>query len=320
MIDPVLQIWIALALDGCLGDPRRLPHPVRFIGRAALALEGPARRLIPSARMAGVVTAALVVGGTIVITGLLLGMARRVSPLAGDLFSILVFYTAFAARDLADHALAVAQPLAAGDLAAARRKVARLVGRDTEHLDAAGITRATVESVAENTVDGVLAPLFFAFLCGPVGALGYKAASTLDSTFGYKNARYRLFGWASARLDDAANYLPARLGLLCIALAAGCTDARFMAVLRIAWRDSRHHASPNAGYPEAAFAAALGVQLGGPVMRAGTWQQMPLMGDAVRPLARHHIGASVALMIRTTLIAALIGTAAAVAWRAGGGS
>jgi adenosylcobinamide-phosphate synthase len=319
MIDPLLQIWIALALDGCLGDPRRLPHPVRLIGRAALAMEGPARRLISGPRLAGLATTVLVVGGTATLTWTVLGMAQRVSPLAGDLLSILFLYSAFAARDLADHGLAVARPLAAGDLETARRKVARLVGRDTHTLDESGITRAAVESVAENTVDGILAPLFFAFFFGPVGAMAYKAASTLDSTFGYRNTRYLHFGWASARLDDAANYIPARLGLLCIALAAASAGDRPGDVLRIAWRDSGRHASPNAGLPEAAFAAALGVQLGGPVMRGGMMHPMPLMGDPGRPLAHQHIQDGVDLMIRAALVAALLCTAADIAWQAGAG-
>lgn len=318
MIDPLLQIWMALALDGCLGDVRRWPHPVRLIGRIALALEGPARRWIPSPRLAGGAVAFAVVAGTMAVTGLLLLLARRLSPLAGDLVSILLFYFAFAARDLADHALAVARPLARGDTITARQRVAWLVGRDTDALDTAGVSRATVESVAENTVDGVLAPLFFAFCFGPVGAWGYKAASTLDSTFGYRNERYRLFGWASARLDDAANFLPARLGLLCIALAAACNGGSARRVLRIGLRDSRAHASPNAGYPEAAFAAALGVQLGGPVMRAGVRQEMPVMGDPGPAPGHDHIAAAVALMVRSTLVAALLGTAAVIAWRAGG--
>jgi adenosylcobinamide-phosphate synthase len=316
MIDPFLQILIALALDGCIGDPRRLPHPVRVIGRAALALEAPARRLIRSPWWAGVATTAVVVGGTIVATWTVLSMARGVSPLVGDVLAIWLFYTAFATRDLADHATAVSRRLAACDLSGARRMVARLVGRDTDDLSEAGMVRATVESVAENTVDGVIAPLFFAFCFGPTGAMAYKAVSTLDSIFGYKNARYRQFGWASARLDDLANYLPARFSLLCTAVGSACMDGPFREVIRIALRDKGMHASPNAGYPEAAFAAALGVQLGGPVTRNGVSAQMPLMGDALEPLEPRHILAANHLMITTTLVAAIVLTALGIAWRA----
>jgi adenosylcobinamide-phosphate synthase len=316
MIDPLLQVFIALALDGCIGDPRRLPHPVRLIGRAALALETPARRLIRSPWWAGIATTAVVVGGTLWATWAVLAMARWVSPLVGDLFAIWLFYTAFATRDLADHATAVSRRLAASDLNGARTMVARLVGRDTNDLTEAGVVRATVESVAENTVDGVIAPLFFAFCFGPPGAMAFKAVSTLDSIFGYKNARYLQFGWASARLDDLANYLPARFGLLCIAVASACMGGRFREVMRIALRDRGRHASPNAGYPEAAFAAALAVQLGGPVTRNGVSAQMPLMGDALEPLAPRHIPAANHLMITTTLVAAISLTAAAIVWRA----
>jgi adenosylcobinamide-phosphate synthase len=310
-----LQIFIALALDGCIGDPRRLPHPVRVIGRAALALEAPARRLIRSPWWAGVATTAVVVGGTTVATWTVLSMARGVSPLVGDVLAILLFYTAFATRDLADHATAVSRRLAACDLSGARRMVARLVGRDTDDLSEAGVVRATVESVAENTVDGVIAPMFFAICFGPAGAMAYKAVSTLDSVFGYKNERYLQFGWASARLDDLANYLPARFSFVCIALASACMGGRLREVMRIVLRDKGMHASPNAGYPEAAFAAALGVQLGGPVTRNGVSAQMPLMGDALEPLKPRHIPAANHLMITTTLVGAIALTALGIAWR-----
>jgi adenosylcobinamide-phosphate synthase len=190
-----------------------------------------------------------------------------------------------------------------------------MVGRDTDQLDEEGITRAAVESVAENTVDGVIAPLFFAFLGGPVGALMYKAVNTLDSTFGYRNERYAEFGWASARIDDLANYLPARLAVPFIAAAAIFLDQRPQEALRLSRRDGRKHASPNSGLSEAAMAGALGVRLGGPVLRKGKVDDMPYFGDPVVPLKPDHIRKANALMFISTFLFAAFGTAVEVLLR-----
>lgn len=169
MSDLVVQIWIALVLDFIIGDPRWLVHPVRVIGSVAQRLEGPVRKLLPSQRLAGIVVALIVIGGTGLSTWGILFLAGAASPLLRALVSIGILYTTFAARDLAVHSGAVLKELESGDVPAARERVSRIVGRDTAELDEPGIVRATVESVAENTVDGVLAPLFFAFLFGPVG-------------------------------------------------------------------------------------------------------------------------------------------------------
>jgi adenosylcobinamide-phosphate synthase len=188
----------------------------------------------------------------------------------------------------------------------AQQKVSFLVGRDTDRLDEAGIIRATVESVAENTVDGVTAPLFFAVLGGPLGAILYKAVSTLDSTFGYKNDRYYDFGWASARLDDLANYIPARLTAVIIPIAALILMQKPISAARIALRDGEKHASPNSGWSEAAFAGALGIQLGGPVTRAGKPSLLPFIGEPIRPLARKDIISASLLMMSTAIISAVV--------------
>jgi adenosylcobinamide-phosphate synthase len=300
-----LQVLAALALDYLFGDPRWLPHPVRLLGRLASSLEAPARRLFP-ARAAGAIVALTVISAAALSTRILVGAASVVHPLAGDLIAVLVLWTTFAARDLAVHAAAVHQALGRGDLDEARRCVGRMVGRDTDALDEPGVIRATVESVAENTVDGVTAPLFFACLFGPCGAMAYKAINTLDSTFGYKNERYLLFGWASARLDDVANFLPARLTVPLVALAAAALGLRPWAALRICRRDGHKHPSPNSGMTEAAVAGALGVQLGGPVSYAGRSADKPTLGDALVPLQRRHIPATVRLMVGATAGAAAL--------------
>jgi len=290
------QILLAMLLDLLLGDPRWLPHPVQGIGWLAQRAEAPLRRLIPNQRLAGVVAVVWVVGSTTLVgLGLLKG-AALLHPLLGDLVAILLLYTCLATRSLHDHALAVYRPLKAGDMAAARQRVSWLVGRDTEQLDEAEVTRAAVESVAENTVDGCTAPLLYACLAGPLGALAYKAISTLDSTFGYKNERYLQFGWGSARLDDLANLIPSRLTALLTVAAAFVLRLRAGNAWRIFWRDRHNHPSPNGGQIEATVAGALGVQLGGVNSYFGQPSRRPLMGDPLQPLAARHILQAVQLM------------------------
>jgi adenosylcobinamide-phosphate synthase len=297
------QVLAALGLDLVLGDPRWLPHPVRLIGRFAAAMEEPVRRCFP-VRAAGILVAFAVIGVTGVSTYLLIHGAGAAHPLAGDVAAILLLWTVLAARDLADHAMAVYRALVGADLLQARQCVARMVGRETENLDEPGVIRAAVESVAENTVDGVTAPLFFACLFGPCAAMVYKAINTLDSTFGYKNERYLRFGWASARIDDVANYIPARLTIPMVALAAALMRLRPVGAIRIYLRDGHKHPSPNSGRIEAAVAGALGVQLGGPISYFGHPSLKPTLGEPHAPLARQHILQAIGLMFVSTATAA----------------
>ncbi len=300
-------LLLAFILDLLLGDPPWLPHPVRAIALVAAGGERLWRRLIPGTRSAGVMTVIsvlLVTGG--VSVGLL-RLAALAHPLAPDLISVYLLYSALAARDLARHSRRVYQALAAGDLGLARRRVAMIVGRETEGLDEAGVCRATVESVAENLVDGVAAPLFWAMLGGPVAALLYKAVNTMDSLFGYKNERYREFGWAPARLDDLANYLPARIAALLVVVAAGLLGYSPGAALRVWRRDRRHHASPNSGQSEAAVAGALGIQLGGPARYFGRLVDKPCLGDPRTPISRRHILAANRLMFASSALLLAMG-------------
>ena len=294
-----LQILAAVVLDLVVGDPAWLPHPVRGIGWLALSLEKWTRWIFGSTRWAGLLTALsvyLIVGA---LAWGLITLARLVHPLAADLVAVLVIYSTLAARDLARHALAVYRPLTAGDLDEARRRVGAIVGRDTDRLDEAGVVRAAVESVAESTVDGVTAPLFFAVIFGPVGAIVYRAINTLDSMFGHLDERYRRFGWAAARIDDLANYLPARLTAPLMCLAAFLLRQRGGAALRTLLRDGGNHASPNSGLAEAAMAGALGVQLGGANFYDGEILEKPTLGDARVPLAPRHIRLASGLMFAT---------------------
>lgn len=309
------QVLLAFALDLLLGDPRWLPHPVKWIGRLALALEAPLRRRIAPARAAGIVAAVCVVGCAGALTWGLTEGAARLHPVAGDAVAIVLLYTTFATRDLMRHGYRVYRALRQGRMAEARRCVAMLVGRDTERLDARGVSRAAVESVAENLVDGVTAPIFFAVLGGPVAAMMYKAASTLDSTFGYKDARYLLFGWASARLDDAANYLPARLTVPLVVLAAAVLGFRPLDAVRLCLRDGRKHPSPNSGLAEAAVAGALGVQLGGLNYYDGEPHEGALLGEARRPLEARTILEANRLIFAAALLFLAAFTGLRAVWR-----
>ena len=290
------QIICALALDFIAGDPRWFPHPVKWIGRFACALETPLKKLFLNHYLSGVTAVLMVLMAVTFCAYGLIFIAGLIHPLVADIVSIVLLYTTFAAKDLSKHSLDVYRELKAGNLPEARKKVSLLVGRDTEQLDEANVIRATVESVAENTVDGVIAPLFWAVIGGPVGALAYKAVNTLDSTFGYRNERYIDFGWASARIDDAANFIPARLAVPLITGAALCLGMRVEEAWRIARRDGRNHASPNSGWSEAAFAGALGVRLGGPVCRKGKLETMPFLGEPCSELTVDHIGQANTLM------------------------
>ena len=286
----------AVVLDLLLGDPRWLPHPVIWIGKMITFLEGLLRRIVESERLGGILLLLLTVAITYGIALAAVNVASAVHPYAGAIVSVLMAWTALAARSLHRESGLVATALERRDLAAARKALSYIVGRDTATLDEPEIWRATVETVAENSSDGVIAPLFFLLLGGPPLALAYKAVNTLDSMVGYKNERYLRFGWASARCDDLANYLPARLTGLLIVLSAPLCGFSLRDSWRTMVRDGRNHSSPNSGVPEAATAGALGVQLGGTNSYFGRPVDKPTIGDPVKPLDRDAWRGAVRLM------------------------
>ncbi|MEK0082755.1 adenosylcobinamide-phosphate synthase CbiB [Benzoatithermus flavus] len=267
-------LLIALACDALFGEPgwlyRRVPHPVVLIGRSIGWLE--ARLLVPVAaegrkRIMGIILLIIVTMGAAGL-GFILHLGLRIMP-GGWLLEGLLASTLLAQRSLVEHVAAVATGLEQS-LAEGRKAVSMIVGRDPERLDAAGVGRAAVESLAENLSDGVVAPLFWMVVAGLPGLLAYKAVNTLDSMIGHKSERYRAFGWASARLDDLMNLIPARLtGLLLCCAGTFWRQARFSSSIRIMLRDAPEHRSPNAGWPEAAMAAALGLRLAGPRVYGG---------------------------------------------------
>ncbi|MDR5887298.1 adenosylcobinamide-phosphate synthase CbiB [Vreelandella janggokensis] len=302
---PAMLVWVtvAIVIDLIVGDPRSLPHPVVIIGRAISALEkrwnqGAAKRRW---RLGFLLTAVIVLG-TFGVAWLVLALLSALHPWLGVVAEIGLLATTLAIKGLAEAGRAIAVPLAKGDLPAARQALAMIVGRDTQGLDEAGITRGAVETVAENTVDGITAPLFFALIGGAPLALAYKAVNTLDSMVGYRNARYNEFGYASAKLDDVANWLPARLTALCLWLAglllsvSGVLRLRWRGALRDTCREAPRHPSPNAGWPETMVACLLGVQLGGTNFYQGVASHRATLGEPLEALHVAHIDATIRLM------------------------
>jgi adenosylcobinamide-phosphate synthase len=294
-VDLLIALSLGSLLDRLLGDPPSWPHPVRWIGRLIQFLEPPLRRVC-SERLGGMLLLVLVtatVGGGVWGALLLTGNCH---PWARIALTTLLVYFGLAAESLARETQAVLHPCEKGDWIEARRRLSGIVGRDTADLSPEEIYRACVETVAENTADGVAAPLLYFAVAGPVGMWVYKAINTLDSMVGYRTPRYLHFGWASARADDALNFLPARITWLLSALAALLTGRRCAAALRIGWRDGRKHPSPNSGWSEAAMAGALGVQLGGASRYGGVPSIKALLGDPGEPLCASHVRGAIQVM------------------------
>ncbi len=331
-----LIIITAYLLDLLFGDPQWLPHPVRAIGLLIQRFESILRRIARTPRtekIAGVVLVFLIVFLVYFASQGIILIAHRFSSSLGFTISALLAYTTLAARGLADAARRVLKKLEEGDIEAARYELSLIVGRDTQSLDEPEIVRAVVETVAENASDGVIAPLFYLAIGGPALALAYKAVNTLDSMVGYRNARYLHFGWAAARLDDLANFIPARITavLICLSAVMGrrltplvssailfprtgleprTVNSELFSPWRVLIRDCNNHTSPNSGYPEAAMAGALGIRLGGPSTYAGQLSLKPFIGEADRLIAKKHIEKSIQLLYSATLSGAL--SAAAV--------
>lgn len=291
---------IAFVLDLIIGDPECFPHPVRAIGALINLLEKLTRKVFRNERIAGTITGLITVlaaGGAVYGS---LEVAKFANPLAGRILNILWLYMGLSARSLSDSALRIRKHLVKGDMKEARKSLSVIVGRDTENLDENGISRATIESVAENTVDGILSPIFFAAIGGTCFGAPlmwiFKAISTCDSMIGHKDERYIRFGTFSARLDDAANFIPARLCYILFPVAAFLTGKSPVSSFKIAIRDSGYHDSPNAGIPEAAAAGALRICLGGTTIYDGIPHEKKNFGGEFSPPDRRHIVSTLQIM------------------------
>lgn len=297
-------------LDLLFGDPAWIIHPVVIMGRCISILECGLRRVFPRTSCGefcgGCVLAAALPIGTLILTVLLSLLLFWIHPAAGFVLQTVWCWQALAVRGLRTESLAVYRRLEENDLPGARKAVSRIVGRDTQNLSAEGVTKAAVETVAENYSDGVLAPMFYMILGGAPLAMVYKAINTMDSMVGYKNDRYLYFGRAAAKLDDAANYLPSRLAALFWIVSAGLTGQSARGAWIIWRRDARNHASPNSAQTESACAGALSIQLAGPAYYFGTRYDKPMIGDSIRPIEPQDIIRSNRMLYAASLSALLI--------------
>ena len=303
-----LLYGVSFLLDLLLGDPPHWPHPIRWIGNLINRLQALLRRHCHSETAlygAGALLWLGVVGTTYIVTWGVIALLGAIHPWLGLAATVWLTYTILAARCLRDAAMGVYRALQSGSLEQSRRELSYIVGRDTTSLDCTQVSRAVVETVAENTVDGVIAPLFYLFIGGVPLAMAYKAVNTLDSMVGYKNEKYRAIGCVSARIDDLANFIPARLSWLFFTLAAVFLRLNAVQALRIGWRDRYQHKSPNCAWSEATVAGALGVRLGGPNVYFGELVEKPWIGDEYRTITRADIKLTIRLMMVASLIALL---------------
>lgn len=323
----VAAVVAGFLLDALLGDPRRIPHPIVAMGNAIAWLEPRLRAAFPDtpsgARRAGVVLVAVLCAGSFGTTWCLIAVAGLVHPLLGFAVETWLCYQALAACELRRQSMRVVRELTRGGLPAARRAVGMIVGRDTEALDERGVLKAAVETVAENTADGVVGPLVYLIVGGaPLGML-YKAVNTMDSMVGYKNERYLDFGRAAARVDDVLGFIPARLAALCMIAAAPVAGLSAKGAWRIWRRDRFNHASPNSAQTESAMAGALGVELAGSAVYFGKLVEKPTMGDATRSIEREDVRRANRLMVLASALSlvvlggariALVAAVGAMAW------
>jgi adenosylcobinamide-phosphate synthase len=308
---PTGLIALSVALDMLIGDPAWMPHPVRLIGQMIALSEsrlwtGDSHRDLRR----GALAATAVVLGAIGAVWIVIAAGSLLAPVLGAALGVIVAWTTIALRGLDTAAAAVQRALEQENLSAARAAMPALVGRDPQSLDRGGVIRATVESVAENSSDGVIAPLFYLFLGGPAAAMAYKAINTLDSMIGHTDSRYLYFGRWAARMDDFANLIPSRLSAACLIGAAAVLRQRPLDALHVCSADARRHPSPNAGFPEAAMAGALGIQLGGTAVYDGEIETRPLIGEAHRQVDVTDIATARKMLWVSSLIAFFLMAAA----------
>lgn len=309
-----MEILLAAALgcllDALLADPAWMPHPVVLMGRCITALERGLRRIFPQTpegeRRAGACLAVILPLGTLAVCGGAIFLANLIHPALAFVLQVLWCWQALAARGLAQESCRVLAELEKGDLESARKAVSRIVGRDTQALTAQGVTKAAVETVAENFSDGVVAPLFYLMIGGAPLGMMYKTVNTMDSMVGYKNDRYLHFGRYAAKLDDVANYLPSRLSALLLLAGGVLTGGNGKNGWRIWRRDRRNHASPNSAQTEAACAGLLEIQLAGNASYFGKVVEKPTIGDPVRSVEPEDIRRVNRMMMTASLLALLL--------------
>ena len=306
------ELLLAAGVDAVAGDPRWFPHPVRAMGTVIAWCDENVRKLCRHSYALRTCGLLLALALPLCVFGLGRGVVTWAEGMAwwfGSLLSIALGWTTLAGRDLWDHVHEVRKRLEQNDLSGARSAVSRIVGRDTERLSEEEVVRATIETTAESTSDGMIAPLFYLVVGGAPLALAYKAVNTLDSMIGHKNEQHIDFGWASARLDDAANWIPARLSAVLILLASGLViggSAPIRTGWHVLWRDGGRHPSPNSGWPEAAMAGSLGIQLGGINYYDGVPNERPVIGTGRRRLVLKDLTIASRIMIVACLLSVIL--------------
>ncbi len=300
MITHLIALSCAFLLDIWLGDPRWLPHPVRMIGNLIQFFENRWNKG-KFRRFKGMVMVLIVCGAVYVMTWLVMTLSYHVHVVLGAAIESLLIWTTIALRGLKEASQEVYEPLMESNFTRARHKLSMIVGRDTEHLDESEIARGTVETVAENTSDGITAPLLFAFLGGAPFAMLYRAVNTCDSMVGYRHDRFYLFGWASARLDDVLNLIPARLTSVLLLLVEKTHFQTKKEAMTLLFLHSKRHPSPNSGWGEAVFAILLGIQLGGENRYFGEASFRPTIGIPYKKMGAEHIKAAQNYMMRAAL-------------------
>jgi adenosylcobinamide-phosphate synthase len=307
----MIDLLLGYIADLIFGDPYWFPHPVRAIGSFISSFERILRGITHTAisqKIAGFILAGVTVVISYGVVWWLLKFALSINISLFHLLDIFFIYTALATKCLGDEAKKVYNFLRDGDINNARSALSYIVGRDTDRLDIQGICRAVIETVAENTSDGIVAPMFYLFLGGAPLSMAYKAVNTLDSMVGYKNERYINIGMASARLDDIANFLPARITAFLMVIASSLLSLDVRRGFLIMVRDGRKNPSPNSGYPEASMAGVLGVQLGGSNSYGGRIVEKPYIGDPIDTITPEHILLSIKIMYVVSLLAFVLGS------------
>ena len=312
-----LVIPVAFALDAFVGDPPTWPHPIRWMGNCIETFEPVCRRWVANEFMAGTMFALSLIIAWWGVAAVLSCAAHWLHPVVGFALEVLLIFFCLSVRSLFEAGMEIHRLLSQGRVDAARSALAMIVGRDVDHYGAEDIARATVETVAENFVDGVLSPLFYAAIGGAPLAVAYKMVNTLDSMVGYKNDRYFLFGRAAARIDDLANFIPARLSVLIISASAGLlAPGKGRRSMKTAMAEGSRHNSPNAGYPEAAFAGALAVKLNGPNCYGGVLVEKPYIGEAFGKVDINDLQKGCQLMMLSAVLATLLAWVASIGFGA----
>ncbi|WP_315169349.1 adenosylcobinamide-phosphate synthase CbiB [Metaclostridioides mangenotii] len=306
----LISIYLGYIVDLIVGDPYSFPHPVKYIGKLIKVLENFVRRVFKTdedLKIGGFILCIATVLTTYVVTYLIVRLFKF-NSVSYILINGIIIYTTFATKCLKDEAVKVYDVLKTGDIEKSRIQLSYIVGRDTTNLSEKEIIRATVETVAENTVDGIMSPMFYAFIGGAPLAMAYKAVNTLDSTVGYKNEKYINLGFASAKLDDIANYIPARLSVLFIPIASFILGYNLKDSFKIGIRDRKNHKSPNCAFSEGAVAGALGVQLGGTNVYFGKEVYKPTIGDKVNEIEDKNIVDTNRIMYMSSFVSLLVFT------------